>query len=75
MKKLPAAVVISRLPHRGHVSGRFAGAAAAVAVALVVAGCGSSQPAAKSTPQAGHAGGTYTVLANSAFGVADPAQN
>lgn len=37
----------------------------------------STSPAASAsgTAQAGHPGGTFTILANSAFGVADPAQN
>ena len=56
----------------------FRRAAALTALALAAAGCGSSgspSGAGSSTPAAGHAGGTYTILANSAFGVADPAQN
>src|SRR5277367_1227508 len=55
--------------------GSLAGVAA---LALVAAGCGtSSSPSASSSSStpAGHAGGTFTILANSAFGVADPAQN
>jgi peptide/nickel transport system substrate-binding protein len=38
----------------------------------------SSAPSASATSSAapaGHAGGTFTILANSSFGVADPAQN
>src|SRR5580700_10924257 len=54
------------------------GLAALSVVAMAVAACGtSSGPAAKSTTTtttAGHAGGVFTILANSAFGVADPAQ-
>ncbi len=54
----------------------FAGAAALAALALAAAGCSSSSPSssssASSTAQAGHKGGTFTILANSAFGVADP---
>jgi peptide/nickel transport system substrate-binding protein len=49
-----------------------------VALALTVAGCGggstSSAPSAAST-STGKPGGTFTILANSSFGVADPAQN
>jgi peptide/nickel transport system substrate-binding protein len=54
------------------------GVAALAVLALAAAGCGSSSsPSGSSstsstTPQAG---GTFTILANSAFGVADPAQN
>jgi peptide/nickel transport system substrate-binding protein len=52
------------------------GAAAVTALALAAAGCGSStSPPGGGTQAKGHAGGTYTILANSAFGVADPAQN
>ncbi len=52
--------------------------AAIAALAVVTAGCGtSSGPSASSSSSttAGKAGGTFTILANSAFGVADPAQN
>src|SRR5580692_10404549 len=49
-------------------------------LSLAVAGCGSSgKPSSSSSSPsaqaAGHPGGTFTILANSAFGVADPAQN
>jgi peptide/nickel transport system substrate-binding protein len=47
-------------------------------VALGAAGCGSSgSPSSTSNTSSttGHAGGTFTILANSSFGVADPAQN
>jgi peptide/nickel transport system substrate-binding protein len=55
---------------------RLAGVAAVTALALAAAGCGSSTSPSSGTSQAkGHAGGTYTILASSAFGVADPAQN
>jgi len=62
--------------HPGRVL-RRAGAAALTALSLAAAGCGSagSPSSGSSSPPAGHAGGTYTILANSAFGVADPAQN
>ncbi len=50
--------------------------AAVAALALTAAACGgSSQSSTTSTQAAGHKGGTFTILANSAFGVADPAQN
>jgi peptide/nickel transport system substrate-binding protein len=54
-----------------------AGAAAVTALALTAAACGSSGPSGggQTAPGKGHAGGTYTILASSAFGVADPAQN
>ncbi len=53
----------------------YAGAAVA-AVALALAGCGanSSSPSTSSSAK-GHSGGVFTILANSSFGVADPAQN
>jgi len=50
--------------------------AALVAGALALAGCGSSgsspTTSSSTTPKSG---GTFTILANSSFGVADPAQN
>jgi len=50
--------------------------AAVAALALTAAACGgSTQSSTTSTQAAGHKGGTFTILANSAFGVADPAQN
>ena len=60
------------------------GAAALTALAVIAAGCGTSSgggggSGSSSTPSssaaASHTGGTFTILANSAFGVADPAQN
>jgi peptide/nickel transport system substrate-binding protein len=62
------------------------GAAALTALAVIAAGCGTSSggggggSGSSSTPTssaagAGHKGGTFTILANSSFGVADPAQN
>jgi peptide/nickel transport system substrate-binding protein len=55
---------------------RVAGAATLTALAVAAAGCGSSTPSSGGGTQGkGHAGGTYTILASSAFGVADPAQN
>jgi peptide/nickel transport system substrate-binding protein len=50
------------------------GAAMLAAIALAAAGCGSSGPSSSSAPK-GHKGGTFTILANSSFGTADPAQN
>src|SRR5215472_9159883 len=52
-----------------------AGLAAVAALALAAAGCGSSASSGTGPAARGHAGGTYTILANSNFGVADPAQN
>jgi peptide/nickel transport system substrate-binding protein len=56
----------------------------AVAAVAVAAGCGgssgggsSSAPSSSGPSSSGsaHTGGTFTILANSSFGVADPAQN
>ena len=62
--------------HPGRVL-RRAGAAALTALSLAAAGCGSSgsPSSGHSSPAAGRAGGTYTILANAAFGDADPARN
>jgi peptide/nickel transport system substrate-binding protein len=51
--------------------------AAAVAALVAAAGCGSSSSSSPSAAKTAGAqkGGTYTILANAAFGVADPAQN
>src|SRR5260370_25041313 len=54
---------------------RRGGVAALTVLALAAAGCGSTATPSKGGAAKGHAGGTYTILANSAFGVADPAQN
>jgi len=59
------------------------GAAALTALAVIAAGCGTSSggggggssSSPSSTAAASHKGGTFTILANSSFGVADPAQN
>jgi len=55
------------------------GSVAGLAVlALAAAGCGNStSPSSNSTASSGtaHQGGVFTILANSSFGVADPAQN
>src|SRR5690348_18190830 len=55
----------------------------AIAAVVIAAGCGGSGgggsssggSSSPSTTAAAHKGGTFTILANSAFGVADPAQN
>jgi peptide/nickel transport system substrate-binding protein len=52
---------------------------AAIAALVGAAGCGgssgSSSSSSSSQASGAQKGGTYTILANSAFGVADPAQN
>ena len=86
MQSIPVKSDMS-MPHgtRGRARRRFAGRTKAVAgvagiaaLALTAAACGSSgspSGGGNTAPAKGHAGGTYTILANSAFGVADPAQN
>ena len=50
--------------------------AAVAALAVTAAACGGSSGSSTTTPQTtGHKGGTFTILSNSSFGVADPAQN
>jgi peptide/nickel transport system substrate-binding protein len=52
------------------------GLSALAVLALAAAGCGnSSSPSSTTSSGTAHQGGTFTILANSAFGVADPAQN
>jgi peptide/nickel transport system substrate-binding protein len=56
----------------------------AVAAVAIAAGCGGSSGGGSNSSPSGsgpsssggaHAGGTFTILANTSFGVADPAQN
>src|SRR5215475_14165176 len=50
--------------------------AAVAALAVTAAACGGSSGSSTTSTQAtGHKGGTFTILSNAAFGVADPAQN
>jgi peptide/nickel transport system substrate-binding protein len=49
--------------------------AAVAALAVTAAACGGSSSSSGPAQPTGHKGGTFTILANSAFGVADPAQN
>jgi peptide/nickel transport system substrate-binding protein len=68
--------IVSNGFNLGGSKGRLAGLAALTVLAVTAAGCGtSSSPTTKTTAGTGHAGGVFTILANSAFGVADPAQN
>src|SRR5215469_7668254 len=52
---------------------RWSAVAALAALALALASCGGSSSSSSSTapPQTSHTGGTFTILANSNFGVAD----
>jgi peptide/nickel transport system substrate-binding protein len=55
---------------------RLSTGAAVAALAVTAAACGGSSQSSTTTSQgSAHKGGTFTILANSAFGVADPAQN
>ena len=56
---------------------RWSAVAALAALALALASCGGSSSSSSSTPTTtnSHAGGVFTILANSNFGTADPAQN
>src|SRR6266705_5071442 len=51
--------------------------AAVAALALTAAACGGSSSSSNTSTSQGaaHKGGTFTILANQSFGVADPAQN
>jgi len=75
MKRIPAWPAIAARPRARRVYTLSTGAVVA-ALAVVAAGCGSSSssPSAQAT-SAAHKGGTFTILANAAFGQADPAQN
>src|SRR5215831_14008528 len=75
MKRIPAWPAIAARPRARRVYTLSTGAVVA-ALAVVAAGCGgsSSSPSAQATATA-HKGGTFTILSNAAFGVADPAQN
>ena len=72
MKKITA----SAAPVGGRLL-KWGGLAGAAALAIAAAGCGtsSSSPSSHASAQTAKAGGTFTILANSSFGVADPAQN
>jgi peptide/nickel transport system substrate-binding protein len=70
-KTLAMAVAVRQRPRR---LCKLSAVAAVAALALSTAACGSSHSSGP-TQGGGHKGGTFTILANSAFGVADPAQN
>src|SRR5215472_8013924 len=76
MKRIPLMTAIGARRRARRVYTLSTGAAVA-ALVVVAAGCGgsSSSSASGQASPAGHKGGTFTILANSAFGVADPAQN
>jgi peptide/nickel transport system substrate-binding protein len=75
MKRIPvlSAIAARRRARRVYT---LSTAAVVAALAMVVAGCGSSSSSPSSpATSAAHKGGTFTILANSSFGTADPAQN
>jgi len=68
----------SKKPYLAGRRTMVASLAGVAVLAMAAAGCGSSSsPSTKSSSSttSAHAGGVFTILANSAFGVADPAQN
>src|SRR5260370_27563667 len=70
----PCQTVLAR--HKARRPHRWSGGAALAVLALALASCGGGSSSSSSAPTTtAHAGGVYTILANSAFGVADPAQN
>src|SRR5215471_16524953 len=74
MKLPPVETIAARRRARSRRMMGLGGAPAALAV-TAAACAGSTHSSTPSTQAAGHKGGTFTILANSAFGVADPAQN
>jgi peptide/nickel transport system substrate-binding protein len=75
MKRIPAWPAVAARPRARRVYTLSTGAVAA-ALVVAAAGCGGSSSSSSAPAQpAAHKGGTFTILANSAFGVADPAQN
>jgi peptide/nickel transport system substrate-binding protein len=72
--KFPSAMTIAAR-HRARPLSKLGAVAAFAALALIAAACGSSGNSSPSSSGTAHKGGVFTILANSAFGVADPAQN
>jgi peptide/nickel transport system substrate-binding protein len=76
MKYFPVITAVGGSPAARHFRWSIA---ALTALAVAAAGCGSSSGGGTTTPSskpaAAHKGGTFTILANQSFGVADPAQN
>src|SRR5579859_4513856 len=73
MKNPPALAIAARRTARPlH---KLSTGAAVAALALIAAACGGSSQSSTAGQGTAHKGGTFTILANSAFGVADPAQN
>src|SRR6266581_9147985 len=75
MKQFRAITAVGGNPTARHFRWTIA---ALTALAVAAAGCGTSSgggAAPSNKPAAAHKGGTFTILANQSFGVADPAQN
>ncbi len=69
--------ITPKVANRGGGKRAITGLSALLALGLAAAGCGSSSSptSTSSSSTSAHSGGVFTILANSAFGVADPAQN
>jgi len=75
MKRIPPMPTIAAR-HRARRVYTLSTGAVVAALVVVAAGCGSSSSSSPGqAAQAGHKGGTFTILANAGFGQADPAQN
>src|SRR6516164_2091632 len=74
MKRIPVMTAIGARP-RARRAYKLGTGATVAALLVVAAGCGSSSTSSGQAAPAGHKGGTFTILANSSFGTADPAQN
>jgi peptide/nickel transport system substrate-binding protein len=72
--KFPSAMTFAAR-HRARPLSKLGAVAAFAALALIAAACGSSGNSSPPSSGTAHKGGVFTILANSAFGVADPAQN
>ncbi|HEY5986691.1 MAG TPA: ABC transporter substrate-binding protein, partial [Streptosporangiaceae bacterium] len=75
MRQIPTMRAITARPRARHLYRWTTGAVLALALAAVGCGSSSNNAPAKSNQPAAHKGGTFTILANSNFGTADPAQN
>ncbi len=74
MKYIPATAAIAARQRARSLHKLGIGAVVA-ALAVAAAACGGSSQSSGPSQGAAHKGGTFTILANAAFGVADPAQN
>jgi peptide/nickel transport system substrate-binding protein len=73
--RIPTMGAITARPRARHLYRWSTGATLALALAVVGCGSSGSPSSSSSTQPAAHKGGTFTILANAAFGTADPAQN